>query len=236
MRAAFAGKEPFEGNCRKFLPLSKLRQFVKHDTVLEHLQTCHSQAVNSLLEDHPLYGESDKCSAVAHYICGTSNGENGEAENNDAAKKIFAILLTIEKEPAILDFVQAGIKDKDLPFRKIDESGLDFNLSMKDEELSLPIFSEWSHLEKEGFEAKQWAMLSPILEPGTDKKFNHYVFEKELILPFVAADELDTHRGHNSKVWEVVIDEDHHGFPGVCTQPCVLLDAYHTSPGFEPRI
>ncbi|KFA56320.1 hypothetical protein S40293_08290 [Stachybotrys chartarum IBT 40293] len=210
LRSAFTGQQPYEDTNSKFLPLSKMHEMIEPETVRAYMHACHSEAANNVPETHPLHEASDRCYAIAQYVCGMSDGEPNDL---DSAKKIFSILLKLEKVPQIIHFIQQGIKDKDLPFVKINEDGENFDLLMNDgRQPSLFCLPE-EQPERSLLVNSQWGLLSPILRPGDGKKFTRYEFKNEEILPFLEAEQLlSDDESPNSKIWKVTVDGLHHQF------------------------
>lgn len=187
-----------------------MHEMIELETVRAYMHACHLEAANNVPETHPLHEASDRCHAIAQYVCGMSDGESSGL---DSAKKIFSILLKLEKVPQIIHFIQQGIKDKDLPFVKANEDGENFDLLMKDgRQPSLFCLPE-EQPERSSLVNSQWGLLSPILGPGDGKKFTRYEFKNEEILPFLEAEQLlSDDESPNSKIWKVTVDGLHHQF------------------------
>jgi hypothetical protein len=97
--------------------------------------------------------------------------------------KLFGVLVCVNKQEDIFAFLDNGVTDASLPFRRciVDEQDGDqpqYCLEGKD---GNPIkqMDEWEDEDREGFERHQRSMTAPIFEKGM-----HYVFDENVYLPF----------------------------------------------------
>jgi hypothetical protein len=99
------------------------------------------------------------------------------------APKLFGILVCVNKQEYIFAFLDVGVTDASLPFRRgiVDEQDGDqpqYCLEGKD---GNPIkqMDEWEDEDRESFERHQRSMTAPVFEKG-----KHYVFDENAHLPF----------------------------------------------------
>lgn len=159
-------------------------------------------------------------------------------------KKIFAILVLIEKTSSIRKFLEEDVNDLDLPLSKYSElnNGPLFHLRRshtRDE--SLECFQDWTRYQIGGFEEWQWSTISPFFHKGLRKDVQHFPLQNSVVLPFVPStdddrrDEQNEHRteivGGFGCVFEARIHPDHHNFdlrkvstiPTICPRPMERL-------------
>lgn len=99
-------------------------------------------------------------------------------------KKIFAILVLIEKADAILDFTINGIDDSSLPLHN--EPGTE-SLSYIANENMYRVLSftwNWNWSISSSFLRNQWAFLAPTFE-STPETICHYQLSEDHILPII---------------------------------------------------
>ncbi|KAH0537549.1 hypothetical protein FGG08_005648 [Glutinoglossum americanum] len=127
------------------------------------------------------------------------------------ARKLFAILITIRKGLAILDFVKDHISDSDLPLSLSKEVGWQFPTS---EGLQTPLdrllqaVTSWDSHDIDAFSRTQWWFLAPVF----DQQARHYKLADEVVLPFIEDREGDPDQvksGGYSKVWGIRIHRAH---------------------------
>jgi hypothetical protein len=214
LRAAFQNSEEQEKH--KFLPLNQLDKIVTADRVKRELKK-HNIV--------PL-GELD-------YYTGQIWGIT-KSPNPTSRRKIFAILVLLQKVAPILHFIEHDLYDKDLPFILIEGPGPGyFQLSRKRKGgATEPIAfcqdpNAWPTYLLECFESYQRQLLAPYFELSTKSKPKvlHYNLEGNRILPFIEVDKKNAsaHCGGFGDVWRVKIHPAHHNChpPSVCTASTV---------------
>ncbi|KAF8859778.1 hypothetical protein BDZ45DRAFT_673108 [Acephala macrosclerotiorum] len=133
-------------------------------------------------------------------------------------RKLFAILSLLQKEGQIVDFINEGLDDSDLPFvlSEASRKGL-LQLNRKGEDGSLHsihLFAKWRIYEIESFDNWQWKLMAPYFQLSTteDRKILHYVLEARVVLPFIedeANDNAVEQWGGFGNVWKVKIHPAH---------------------------
>ncbi|KUJ09273.1 kinase-like protein [Mollisia scopiformis] len=132
------------------------------------------------------------------------------------ALRLFAILTVIGKSDAILDFLEEGLGDDDLPFVRVDLQFGGSNMSLGSRlrpEIRMKCILRWTRMEISNFLRDQWWMLAPVFKsPGG--RVRHYMLDDFFILPYIQ-DEQHSGRalsGGYSSVWLVKIHPAHQKF------------------------
>lgn len=135
-----------------------------------------------------------------------------------AFRKIFALLVIIDKLPHIQTFITDDVTDNDLPLCKVfrPDSYL-FGLGRKRHPHNvLRCFESWGHSSIRSFEEWQWTVLAPTFEKGQCRDVKHVVLSHKHPLPFTKDSRLDSDdgisQGGHSTVFKVDIHPDHHNF------------------------
>ena len=135
-------------------------------------------------------------------------------------RKIFALLVLLEKPASIPLFIKEDVSDLDLPL-SIVRNGGSFELRRKDtsdkrSDEPLKCFRGWAPVWRKSFEEYQWTMLAPFFVEGEYNHVRHYVLTDHHILPFVyTKDEEDDnaeYHGGFGRVFMVRLHRDHHNF------------------------
>lgn len=132
-----------------------------------------------------------------------------------SARKLFAILLGIEKGDSILDLLADGIIDDDLPLVKYPKRAANagqtapyFTLRSR-RRIDYPIqtIDHWNwRTSIRQFYSEQWWLKAPVFDtPG-----KHYELEDDCVLPFTENNEgINVNSGGYSDVWGVRIHPAH---------------------------
>ncbi|KAI1108977.1 kinase-like domain-containing protein [Nemania sp. NC0429] len=132
-----------------------------------------------------------------------------------SCQKIFTILALIEKADTIVEFLDEGVHDGDLPLIKLDKAGRPglFELGRKSKTGTaqpLECFRSFSRINVINFEDYQWAVLAPVFDRPHKKDVSHYDLEDPVILPFTEEEEVS--EGGFGRISRVKIHPDHHNF------------------------
>lgn len=202
----FAESHHYPQGCKGFfIPIKALESLIQEQNVVEELTRYLPHTTQREIWD------------TATRICAIPIAEE------KSYRKIFAILVLIEKTGSILEFLGEGVHDGDLPLMKL---GLDrkpgiFEFGRKPEEgkASRPLkcFKTFSRINFINFENCQWAVLAPIFGRPRRKDVKHLSLEDQRILPFTEEEEVS--EGGFGRVSRVNIHPDHHHFDRskVCT-------------------
>ncbi|KAH8811206.1 kinase-like domain-containing protein [Xylogone sp. PMI_703] len=183
------------GHKDPFLPDDKLGEIIQ------------AELVRGYLLAHPREKLRKNCLEIVDYVCGSRLNARG------LSRRIFAILLIIDKPALILDFLREGIDDGDLPLLKITLDGEEYILARKVGDISQPIeaFRQWSYAKRLAFYNTQWRVQLPVFLKGKRSIKYHPVhrLNSEAVLPWT--DYEQTYDG-NSEVIRVKIHCAHHRF------------------------
>ena len=108
------------------------------------------------------------------------------------ARRLFAVLVILDKLRSLHLLVTNSIGDGDLPLTRTQLSN----------HQQFPIFSEWTSLDQERFCTLQWAVLAPIFSQG-----EHLQLPDDARLPFILDEDLAN--GNDSEVRRTVIHRNH---------------------------
>ncbi|KAI1271354.1 kinase-like domain-containing protein [Xylaria sp. FL0933] len=197
-------------DAQTYLPLGQVEAICRRDTVRRELMRT--------------FGEnSTDLDRYTDYVCGS---QDGSSQDENTSRKIFANLVLIGQLRKINDFVEAGIKDKHLPFRKAarEPIGETFTLVKRatlSRKTSEPVFcfDNWNPVEKRKFYDNQWRLLSPYFDRAPDGSVGLYELDEQSIMPWIGIGEerrgtfvpSENHGGY-AKVTQVAIHPDHHAF------------------------
>jgi len=132
-----------------------------------------------------------------------------------SARKLFAILLGINKGGSIIDILADGITDGDLPLVKYRAAHSNYTnprFTLRSKwRIDRPIHAidqwDWRPTIRQ-FYGEQWWLNAPVFK--TQGK--HYEFEDDCVLPFLEDQEDINVSGGYSDVWGVRIHPAHHNF------------------------
>jgi len=198
-----------------FFPRALISTLVTEDRVYEEL------TIPSCL--------GDKCTpeAIRKYakqICEECpqqrKGDNGKPPKVKSFKKIFVILVLIERTSSIREFLSEDINDLHLPLYKENEERNCFDLRLKRERHRvLKCFKGWTRFQITTFEGWQWTTISPFFPRGSRKNTYHFSLQGSVMLPFTADSRRDANshfdnefEGGYSRVFKVDIHAHHHNF------------------------
>jgi len=127
-----------------------------------------------------------------------------------SARKLFAILLVIDEGKSIIDFLEDGITDNDLPLLKYQKSATNiYTLRTKRRiDSPIPVIENWPWRSVRYFYREQWWLNAPVF----DTLGKHYELEDDCVLPFVEDKEgniKNISTGGFSDVWGVRIHAAH---------------------------
>jgi hypothetical protein len=196
-----------------FFPRKKLSKLVTKDCVLNEL-------TRSLGDTH----SQSQIKSYAQRVCDEIELPKENDDNRPprimSFKKIFVILVMIQKTSSISKFIEEGVTDLDLPIGKRPKAGtdarIDLRLSRAPED-ELQCFHNWTQFEIVSFEEWQWTTISPFFHKGSRKDVQHFCLPDSAILPFTFDSSRDKKalsemEGGYGRVFEVNIHEDHHEF------------------------
>ncbi|KAK3370932.1 hypothetical protein B0T24DRAFT_577909 [Lasiosphaeria ovina] len=197
------------------------------------------QSVSEELNKH--FG--DKSTKYARKICSEKRVNSFEEDGMSSMKqrirtyrRVFAILMLIDKTPAIRQFIREGVNDSDLPLvRSGTGKGMRRSRAL-DKELKC-FRSGWTGIQIRNFVDYQWTTLAPFFSKGEKRKeVHHYPLQDRVILPFSPnkkQDEVNQELlGGGGRVFKTSIHPDHHNFHAFfdCPRAASPSDHGHESP------
>ncbi|KAK4247592.1 kinase-like domain-containing protein, partial [Corynascus novoguineensis] len=184
-----------------FIPVERLESLIQEENVVGELSRC--------LPPHP----GRNISELAKQICAMPT------EETKSYRKIFAILVILEKVDQIENFLEEGVHDGDLPLIKVREKAIPAVLKRRcksqGQEILCPLscLSGFSLRDTMGFEDYQWAVLAPVFERPSRKDVRYYELEDQAILPFTEQSQPhEMCHGGFGQVSKVKIHPEHHRF------------------------
>lgn len=178
---------------RKFIPEGQVTHLLTEDTVASELRKS-AKSFRRRLQDWRVPTKQKTMDISASIICGTSDksGLRSDWESNrnpttrmrnDEYRRIFAILVLINRPYRIGGFIRAGICDNDLPLVRStsDPSRLAIESSP---DTPLPCFEGWRSSTIAHFEERQWSVLAPVFRPSDMDHESTRILQRGTILPF----------------------------------------------------
>jgi hypothetical protein len=198
---------------RGFFPRARIYNLVTEECVTQELTTCLKKTPDEII-------------SLARRICKEipqpKNDEDTRAPKIKSFKKIFVILLMIEKMEHILDFLEEDVNDLDLPLVKAYKSGNGSRFDLKrSREIgkTLKCFRHWSQSKVTNFEEWQWTTIAPFFHGGAGRNVKHFPLQDAVMLPFTKDSRREKNNpiiteieGGYGRVFRVDIHPDHHNF------------------------
>lgn len=151
-----------------FIPDGVLDELLDEASVMTELSGLHH--TRSVAADGALVSKS-----TYHRILGTRDG-------GLSFKKIFAILVLIEKADTILDFTENSIDDSRLPLHSEPGTKSLFYITNENTYGFLSFTWDWNWSVSSSFLRKQWAFLAPTFK-STPETICHHQLSEDHILP-----------------------------------------------------
>jgi hypothetical protein len=184
---------------KKFLPIGQLAENVTQQAIQGELGRCKNHMRKHEQKWRPLHAKE---------VCGD--------DPHKSYRKIFALLVLLDRPYDIVAFIKEDLHDGELPL--VIEHGpqgskpsLELRRRGSAEIQPLKCFEGWTERDIDDFARRQWAMLAPVFTKIEDKKDCHQLFSPETVLPFVSW-EKGAHRSGHGQVYKVEIHPDHHDF------------------------
>jgi hypothetical protein len=183
----------------EFLPLDVFEAAVQEDKIATELCRSH---------------EPHKAKDMAKIICG--DGPSHQESNDHAKRKIFAILVLMEKGKKIEQFIASKVCDHQLPFRI--QEGTNGRFTVQDKhgkQIAIRMFKKRSAFDR--FQSHQWQVLAPCFDLSltVNEEIKHYDLNLYPGLPFVESEQMDNGefelgQGGYAQVRRVKIHAAHH--------------------------
>ncbi|EQB54133.1 protein kinase [Colletotrichum gloeosporioides Cg-14] len=184
---------------REFLPLAKLDELVTRKVVERQLRG----------EFGASSGEPDIQRCV-EYVCNRKEVEGARHLKFTSGRRLFALLIMIEKLESFNDLRNADLCDIDLPLKGLDDTPKG---ALRDKEFTC--FQSWSTFNLRSFEEWQWKLLAPYFWTAEDpkEKVLFYRLAPQTVMPWTEEETAAVeHYGGQSWVKKVKIHKSHHNF------------------------
>ncbi|KAK3949093.1 kinase-like domain-containing protein [Pseudoneurospora amorphoporcata] len=192
-----------------FFPTNSLNNIITARAVKNELRRHFPRATY----DHDLVWK------YARQICGENPVQTTTHEHREKRKsfhKIFAILVMCNMTPKIINFLEEGLSDSDLPLKLVIPPTGRYDLQRQEQHGSrLNFFRRgWTDFQMCEFSQWQWTTLAPFFERADGHRdVNHYPLFPRSILPFTEVTGVEgTEEGGGGFVFEAKIHPDHHTF------------------------
>lgn len=228
---------------RGFIPTPQLLKMVTPMAVALELEKYEASRRRRLQKWKPQVN----CLKEARTICGQLNEAESTPDAGNGLRKysivypktrsyrrIFAILLLIERSHRIRSFIDEGVSDADLAL-VVSRGAFKLEVRRKNDAPDSPplqCFKKWRDSTICRFEKTQWTVLAPFFAPTRRTPAPHYRLQPKAILPFLSWEPVSS-RGGFGQVYKAEIHRDHHSFPkpevGLLStlrpfSPCILTE------------
>ncbi|KAJ0345478.1 hypothetical protein COL154_012017 [Colletotrichum chrysophilum] len=184
---------------REFLPLAKLDELVTRKVVERQLRA----------EFEDLSRDAD-LQACIEYVCNRQDIGGAKHLKFTSGRRLFAILIMIEKLDSFTDLRAADLRDIDLPLKRVDDG-----LRSAHRNNTFACFRSWSTFKLRAFEEWQWKLLAPYFSTADDarEKVLFYRLAPQTVMPWTEEEIAPAeYYGGQSWVKKVKIHESHHNF------------------------
>ena len=210
---------PDEASSRGFLPRRQLPKLVNQRSVQEELSYVEEQWGKDAHVGGTASRSAKAIEDFARIICGVRSaafGGTSHKRRNKSFRRIFAILVLMDRSSLIRAFVDEGVSDWDLPLARVPaiDNPAAFELRRK-QALHTPLrcFGGWNHITISTFDEWQWKMIAPVFSRSAGRAISHYVLAPDVVLPFMPVEGGGVwRRGGFGRVSKTDIHADHHNF------------------------
>lgn len=215
VRAALRKSEPYPWPQQPeqwFLPPGELHRIIQPHTVRQCL---HDENIST---HYPMQD-------IVDYVC-AAQGNVAERHHMVGARRLFCILLLIEKLESIIHFYREGLYDGDLPLQKKQTDQYLFQL-VKSDGVQLSCFSSWNAAYLGQFDERQWWTLAPFLTDDSEQhntSLYRYRLDDRAVLPWNNCG--SPIPGHASEVRMIDIHPSHHKFGPVRESLKIFEDVF----------
>ncbi|KAI5460794.1 kinase-like domain-containing protein [Mariannaea sp. PMI_226] len=191
IRAGMVESDSFIQKETKFLPVGTLDELVNKKRIILELEGLKLKPTDIETTADEIWGIS------------TFDATNQKKPMKTTRRKLFIILVMLNKMNAIMDFISEGIYDSDLPFYQPQGAG-ETLLRRKDEHgkfIDVQSLATWNSSEHDSFYNYQWMMSAPFWNMSTE--INPTIQNE-------TSGARNSHDGGFSFVHKVAIHADHH--------------------------
>lgn len=186
--------------------LSLLSESQRHDTRGEPFWP-EELLKRTMSKDRVLESLDPRAKEYIHHILPPADMTPGLS--GQGRMKIYALLTLMERAEQIVEFIEEGLRDQDLPLR-FDNKDFFCNGEV------VNCFQNWRLFEKAYFEKQQWGFVTPFFQLGPDHSPKHYELDVRTVIPWVH-DGTDSALGIPGRsyggfgdVSRIIIDPDSH--------------------------
>jgi hypothetical protein len=211
-----------------FIPRGKLETLVNSRAVENELTKLGSAPAGRSIRSWAEVICGEPSSSALHMLPPAELDEDSAgAPASRTYRKIFAILVLMNKVASIFDFIREQVSDEDLPLLQYippeEMPGDALQLRRRNDATSpARCFAGWRNYHVRAFFGDQWAMVAPFFARGDRRSVRHYLLADGDIMPFTydSRDESGPggqgtlERGGFGEVFKVRIHHDHHNFEG----------------------
>lgn len=198
-----------------FVPGKELEQILNENTVLQELNKIE-QSVFKRIKFWRKTRSSQELQQETKVICGipfaTSLDHSQDYISFDRYRKIFAILLLINRPGAIRKFIREGLCDAHLPLVKapVERNVGKFILCVRgaSNTVDTSFFLDWKRHTVVLFEQTQWMVLAHLFDGS--KPYDLVVLPDETIIPFTYQEY--QYAGAHGEIYKIRIHPEHHNF------------------------
>lgn len=142
--------------------------------------------VRTLLAQCELGIDESAMDELARKICGMPTSKRDT--KFISYRKIFTILILLEKQSEIASFVNEQLHDSLLPLPKVEDADNPHRPRLQDSNICHPCFKNWEKPKLRVFGRYQMEMCAPFFKYNEGgKKYHHYKFPEDIALPFLNA-------------------------------------------------
>lgn len=142
-------------------------------------EVINEQTVCQELKRYPMWFDSKTVDLITATVCG-----------DRPMRKIFTLLVIMNKLADIKQFIDDSVADESLPLSRIPKPNSKNTFQFGSNRTSagpvrqLSSFANWNVIDIWTFEEWQWTTLSPVLKRGRRRNVKHLDLRDELSLPF----------------------------------------------------
>lgn len=191
-----------------FVPDEELDRFMVPENVEEYLLNSQDEVLRI---DH---------SRITEYVCGPP----GRSNTRRTSRRIFAILLIIGEPHRIMDIIEGGIDDTDLPFYRFDSDDGECLLARNTGGtlICIQIFRAWPYVQRFALYENQWRVQAPVFFRAGRSLNSHPVhrLNDDVVFPWT---EYQRQYDGNSEVVRIKIHKGHCRFGAPCENQLFAL-------------
>ena len=218
-----------------FIPIGQLIELINESSIQQTFRRSNSGL--RLSKKNAPSKKTKLPSEAVRKICGSDQSREPSTSEKDLHpinifRKIFAILVLIDKPRYIEKFIEDGICDAHLPLgiyntrTILSKSWLCRNDTST--AVRLRCSEKWSNNSIRQFYKSQWIVLSPFFKLEDDGKPRHLKVPNDAVLPFESIEHAG--KGGFGDVYKIRIHPDHHNFSSSEVRGADTLSCSHLLP------